>query len=121
MTNEQYNKEVLKRFEAMSEGEKVYVQTVEDASKVYEWVLSQLNIESTDVLHRNLVLGILKRQNEESEARLKLIGTGDRSEKIRTYNYPQDRITDHRIGFSRSNLPDALDGNIEDFHNQRLL
>ncbi len=59
-----------------------------------------------------------KRQSEESEARLKLIGTGDRSEKIRTYNYPQDRITDHRAGYSRSNLPDAMDGNFQDIIEQ---
>jgi peptide chain release factor 1 len=63
---------------------------------------------------RLLQLKIDEEQKQLSDARKKLIGSGDRSEKIRTYNFPQDRITDHRIGYSRSNIPGALDGNIDD-------
>lgn len=63
---------------------------------------------------RLLQIKIDEEQKQISNARQKLIGSGDRSEKIRTYNFPQDRITDHRIGYSRSNIPGALDGNIDD-------
>lgn len=63
---------------------------------------------------RLLQLKIDEEQKELSDSRKKLIGSGDRSEKIRTYNFPQDRITDHRIGYSRSNIPAALAGDIDD-------
>jgi peptide chain release factor 1 len=63
---------------------------------------------------RLLQLKIDEEQKQLSDARKKLIGSGDRSEKIRTYNFPQDRITDHRIGYSRSNIPAALAGDIDD-------
>ena len=63
---------------------------------------------------RLLQAKIEEEQKELSQARRALIGSGERSEKIRTYNFPQDRITDHRINYSRSNLAGALAGDIDD-------
>jgi len=67
---------------------------------------------------RLLQMQIDEEQQKLGDARRALIGSGDRSEKIRTYNFPQDRITDHRIGYSRSNIPAALDGQIDDLVEQ---
>jgi peptide chain release factor 1 len=80
--------------------------------------------EKSQIKNKAKAMGILRSRllqmkiDEENQKlgdkRRQLIGSGDRSEKIRTYNFPQDRITDHRIGYSRSNIPGALDGNIDD-------
>jgi peptide chain release factor 1 len=54
-----------------------------------------------------------KQAKELSQERRSQVGTGDRSEKIRTYNFPQDRITDHRINFNVHNLPSVMEGNLD--------
>lgn len=56
-----------------------------------------------------------KRRAEIESDRRSQVGTGERSEKIRTYNYPQNRVTDHRVGVSSYNLPAVMDGSIDQF------
>jgi peptide chain release factor 1 len=58
-----------------------------------------------------------KRDKELENSRRSQVGSGDRSEKIRTYNYPQGRITDHRIGMSIFQMDDFLNGNLDDLIN----
>ncbi|MDR1197086.1 MAG: peptide chain release factor 1, partial [Candidatus Nomurabacteria bacterium] len=71
--------------------------------------------KALSILRSRLLQIKIDAENAQLSAdRLKLIGTGDRAEKIRTYNFPQDRITDHRIGYSRSNIPAAMNGDIDD-------
>ena len=62
---------------------------------------------------RLLELGQRKVHDAEAAVRLGMVGSGERSEKIRTYNFPQDRVTDHRIGMDLHNLPQVLDGDLD--------
>lgn len=59
-----------------------------------------------------------KQQSEIGATRKSIVRTGDRSEKIRTYNYPQSRVTDHRIGFTQHNLPAVMNGDLDNFVEQ---
>jgi peptide chain release factor 1 len=65
---------------------------------------------------RSRLLDIKQREQraEIDSTRRTQVGSGDRAEKIRTYNFPQDRMTDHRVGFTRHNLPALLDGELGD-------
>ena len=74
--------------------------------------------QAMKVLKARLYEQQLQKQEEEQGAeRRNKIGTGDRAEKIRTYNYPQNRVTDHRIGFTTKQLDRVMDGDLEDIIN----
>jgi peptide chain release factor 1 len=62
---------------------------------------------------RLLDIELTKQRESDSAARRSMVGAGDRSDKVRTYNFPQNRVTDHRIGLDLSNLPGVLDGNLD--------
>jgi peptide chain release factor 1 len=84
--------------------------------------------ERSQIKNREKALSVLRSRLYEMElakhnamiadARKSLVGSGDRSDKIRTYNYPQSRVTDHRIGYTVYNLPSVMDGEIGDFIEQ---
>lgn len=76
----------------------------------------QNKLRAMNVLRAKLYDMEQERLREEQDAdRRSQVGSGDRSEKIRTYNYPQNRVTDHRIGMSSHNLPAILDGKLDEF------
>ena len=82
------------------QNERSQIQNKEQAMKVLKTRLYELELQ--------------KQQEEAGAERRSKIGTGDRAEKIRTYNYPQNRVTDHRIGFTTKNLDRVIDGDLDD-------
>ena len=67
------------------------------------------------VLRALLEREIAAQQAELAAARLAQVGSGERAEKIRTYNFPQDRVTDHRVGLTKPSLPGVLAGELDEF------
>ena len=82
------------------QNERSQIQNKEQAMKVLRSRLYELEVR--------------KKEEEDGNMRKSKIGTGDRAEKIRTYNYPQNRVTDHRIGFTTKNLDRVMNGDLED-------
>ena len=105
-----------------------FVEKVEDVVGLYvdppEHAVVLSIDEKSQIQNRAKAMRVLKarireieereRDKERAETRRSQVGTGDRSEKIRTYNFPQSRITDHRINYTAHNLGEVLDGDLED-------
>lgn len=82
------------------QNERSQIQNKEQAMKVLKIRLYEMKLQ--------------KQEEEQGKERRNKIGTGDRAEKIRTYNYPQNRVTDHRIGFTTKQLDRVMDGDLEE-------
>ena len=82
------------------QNERSQIQNKEQAMKVLRARLYEMKLE--------------EQEKEQGQERRSKIGTGDRAEKIRTYNYPQNRVTDHRIGFTTKNLDRVMDGDLDE-------
>jgi peptide chain release factor 1 len=96
------------RLTHMPSGIVVQCQDQKSKLKNYDKALKELK-------SRLYAIELRKQQEEIGAERKSMIGSGDRSDKIRTYNYPQGRVTDHRIGYSQHNLPQVMDGGIDEF------
>jgi len=87
-------------------------------------VIVKCQQEKSQLKNRNMAMRMLRAKLYEMEqekqrsardaSRKSQVGSGDRSEKIRTYNFPQDRLTDHRVNYTRHNLPAVMDGDVQD-------
>ena len=82
------------------QNERSQIQNKEQAMKVLKARLYEMEVR--------------KKEEEDGNIRKSKIGTGDRAEKIRTYNYPQNRVTDHRIGYTTKNLDRVMNGELDD-------
>src|SRR4029079_3658844 len=85
----------------------VEIQDEKSQHKNKAKAISVLRSRLYDIAHK-------KKRESDSAARRSMIGSGDRSDKVRTYNFPQDRVTDHRIGKTVHNLPSIMDGDLDD-------
>jgi peptide chain release factor 1 len=90
-------------------------------------IMVKIQSERSLTQNKRLGMAIIQARLQETEEekqhaavaadRKAQVGTGERSEKIRTYNYPQGRVTDHRVGFTSHNLPAVMDGDLDPFIN----
>jgi peptide chain release factor 1 len=78
----------------------------------------QNRVKAMKILKSRLLQAKIKEQQEkEAATRKSMVGSGDRSDKIRTYNFPQNRLTDHRIGLTLYSLDRVMDGDLEEIVN----
>ncbi|MFI5263796.1 MAG: peptide chain release factor 1 [Candidatus Kapaibacterium sp.] len=104
------------------------VETAVRITHIPTGIIASCQEERSQLKNRNKAMKVLRsrmyeKAKEEADAkysaeRKSMVGSGDRSEKIRTYNFPQDRLTDHRIGLTLHNLPAIMDGDLDELIEQ---